>query len=275
VLDPLITRASKVFAGTYQYIYAYKTIRSALISQIEQSNLFFIIGPGRSGTSLLQEIMNTFEGFCNTLESIVGGSRMSCYAFIKKNNDFSELERFIHTNWNSKYFVEKTPNSILCLPQLSYKYPAGNYLFLERHPIKILLSQMNYFPPGEKDKRKRLYDIKIGNVEGDDLFLNYEQHRANQVLKMVKAQVAGKPLFTNQLTIRYENLVNDIESCLFQLKDRFNIVPNISKARGILARPSSSSRRTKYDIKSFSDAKAVKMMKEACLLWHYDFNSAA
>ena len=94
---------------------------------IEQSKLFFIIGIGRSGTTILQEVMNTFKGFCNLYESRVGPDRISCYSYILKNNDFSYLEKYIKNNWTDEYFVEKTPNSILCLPQLFKRYPKANY----------------------------------------------------------------------------------------------------------------------------------------------------
>jgi CHRD domain/Sulfotransferase family len=214
--------------------------------------------------------MNTFAGFCNTAESHLNG--VNCYAFVKKNNDFTHLERFIRSNWNNEYFVEKTPFSMLCLPQLYNRYPNANYLFLERHPVRTLLSQMNYYPPGETDRKKRMYDLKIGYIEEEDLLLNYEQHRANQVLKMVRSQVIGKPLFANQLTTRYENLVNNIEPELLLLKDKFDIIPDVERARKVLARPSVSSRNNRYDIKSLSDPEAIKMMREACYLWHYDYS---
>lgn len=241
-----------------------------MLTAVDQFKLFFIIGIGRSGTSILQALMNTFVGFCNTRESRVGVDLISCYAFVIKSNDFTNLEKFICNNWNGNYFVEKTPNSILCLPQLFNKYPNAIYIFLERHPIKILLSQMNFFPPGESDRKKRVYDLQIGNIEEKELSLNYEQHRAYQVLKAVKAQVAGKPLFPNQLTIRYEKLINNLESSLLLLQDTFNIIPNIGRAKEVFSGPSCSSRHNKYDIKSISDPEAIKMMSEACSLWHYE-----
>ena len=244
-----------------------------LLTQTEQSKLFIIIGAPRSGTSILQEIMNTFEGFCNTAESHVNG--MNCYTFVKKNNDFTHLERFIRSNWNNEYFVEKTPFSILCLPQLYKRYPNANYLFLERHPVRTLLSVLNHRVPadGEADRKMRMIHLKIGYTEEEeDLLLNYEQYRAKQVLNMVRSQVMGKPLFANQLTTRYENLVNNIEPELLLLKDKFDIIPDVERARKVLARPSALSRNNKYDIKSLSDPEAIKMMREACYLWHYDYS---
>jgi Sulfotransferase family len=222
--------------------------------------------------------MNTFDGFCSALESKirtsesdgVGTHTISCYAFVKKSSDFTQLEKFICDNWKNEYFVEKTPNSIFCLSQLFNKYPNSKYIFLERHPVKILLSQMNLFPPGESDRRKRAYDLLIGNIEEKELLLNYQQHRANQVLKMVKAQVNGKARFPNQITIRYENLISNLEFNLSLLQSKFNITPNVERAKEILRRPSVSSRHNKYHIKSISDPDAIEMMNEACYLWNYE-----
>jgi hypothetical protein len=244
-----------------------------LLTQTEQSKLFIIIGLARSGTSLFQEIMNTFSGFCNTTESHLNG--INCYAFVKKDNDFTHLESFIRSNWNNEYFVEKTPFSILCLPQLYNRYPNANYLFLERHPVRTLLSVLNHRTPadGEADRMRRMIHLKIGYTEEEkDLLLNYEQYRAKQVLSMVRGQVNGKPLFANQITTRYENLVNNIEQELLLLKDKFDITPDVERAREVLARPSALSRNNNYNIRSLSDPEAIKMMKEACYLWHYDYS---
>jgi hypothetical protein len=245
-----------------------------LLTQTEQSKLFIIIGLARSGTSLFQEIMNTFSGFCNTAESHLNG--INCYAFVKKDNDFTHLERFIRSNWNNEYFVEKTPFSILCLPQLYNRYPNANYLFFERHPVRTLLSVLNRRTPadGEADRMRRMIHLKIGYTEEEgDLLLNYEQYRAKHVLNMVRSQVKGKPLFANQITTRYENLVNNSEQELLLLKDKFDIIPDVEKAKKVLARPSALSRNNRYDIKSLSDPEAVKMMKESCCLWYYDYSN--
>ena len=239
---------------------------------MNQSKIFFIIGLGRSGTSLLQTIMNTFTGFCNSIEARIGNDRISCYTFVKRFNDFSYLERFIQDNWTKEYFIEKTPNSVLCLPQLFERYPNANYLFLERHPLKILLSQMNMFQPGEKDQKKREYDLFVGNIEKEDLLLNYEQHRANQVLKMIKAQVTNKHLFPKQLTIRYEDFISDLDSHLAIIENKFDIKANPKEAKKCLSRPSRSSKNNRYDIKEITDPYAINMIIESCRLWHYDYH---
>jgi len=127
----------------------------------EQRKLFFIMGLGRSGTTLLQEIMNTFSSFCNLRESVIGvfPNGLSCWSHVRKKGDFSYLEKFIKDNWTDEFFVEKAPGSILCLPQLLEKYSLANYIFLERHPLKIILSALNMFDSEE------LFDLKKNKMQ--------------------------------------------------------------------------------------------------------------
>ena len=73
----------------------------------KQQDLFFIIGLARSGTSILHEIMNTFNDFCNVEEARVSDDiwSASCYYAIKKNNIekrykyqccYRSLEYYVH-----------------------------------------------------------------------------------------------------------------------------------------------------------------------------------
>ena len=190
--------------------------------------------------------MNTFYGFCNENEARISPGGISCYGYVIKANDFSFLENYIKTNWTKDFFVEKTPNSILCLPQLHNKYPNAKYLFLERNPSKIILSQMNFHPPGKKDEKSRKRWLFQGNITNDDLKLNYEQFKAKQLLQWVKAQVENKPKFKNQITIQYEDLVRNIEENISEIQNKFNINPDIDLTKKVLSKPSKSSRNNIY-----------------------------
>ena len=243
----------------------------ATITDLDQSRLFFIIALGRSGSTLLQELMNTFHGFCNNTEARIGPDKMSCYTYVDRHNDFTYLEQFIRDNWTKKYFVEKTPGSANCLPQLHERYPDANYIFLERHPLKVVLSQMNFYPPGEKDKTEVDRRIRLGVMGEKELKkYNYERFKARMLLKEVKNQQAHKHLFKNQVTVRYEELISKPEEQLAMIANYFNIMPSIEWAKQILARPSHSSKKNQYEITSLTDWKAIKMLKEACELWNYD-----
>jgi len=181
----------------------------------KQKKLFFIIGVGRSGTSLLQQIMNTYSGFCNKKESKVGGDfSNSCWTLVRKSNDFSHLEKFIEKNWISEYFIEKTPDSILCIPEAIHRFPKANYIFLERDPKKIVLSQLNLYSSQSNDFLERQYHIQNLITSKEDFFLNSEQYWAKLTLNQVRLMITNKKLITNNVTIKYENLIDSLKSNL-------------------------------------------------------------
>ncbi len=234
-----------------------------------QNKLFFIMGVGRSGTSLLQEIMNTFLGFCNNKESrIYDNEIFSLWTPVRKSGNFKELEKFIKENWISEYFVEKTPDSILCLPQLYLRYPNANYIFLERNPTDIVLSQLNMFQGG-LDVLERDYHIKNLIMNEDDLVLNREQYYAKMTLKQIYYQTQNKDKFSNKITIKYESLKNSLYSNLVSLEKEFGIKSNNEEAFKTISKPSYSSKVSKYEIKELRDPQALAMLNTACRLWGY------
>ena len=242
---------------------------------IDQSKLFIIIAIGRSGSQILLQIMKTFDGCSGKSleareprESAI--RRLSLYRYVTKSNDFRPLEKFILENWVDEYFVEKTPTSIFCLPQIQKKFPLANYIFLERHPMKILLSLLNFVPAGDEDIHFRKRSIINGSAEENDLLLNPEVFHSKQILKSIKLQKTYKSLFENQITIRYENFVEHFESTLKIIGKKFGIKPNIDLAKKVFSKPSGSSINNTYFIKSISDEQAIKNIAEACKLWNYD-----
>lgn len=235
-----------------------------------QTKLFFIIGVGRSGTSLFQEIMCTFSGFCNKKESKVGGPHsMTCWTQIRKSNDFSYLEKFIEENWKSEYFVEKTPDSVLCIPEVIHRFPKACYIFLERDPKKIVLSQLNLFSSQSEDFLERQYHIENLITNKEDFFLNSEQYWAKLTLNQIKQMISNKKLITNGITIKYENLLDSLKLNLDLLEKKFGIKKNIEKAQNVLNRPSYSSQHATHKIISLYDEKAISMVKEASELLGY------
>ena len=236
---------------------------------LDQEKLFFIVGIGRSGTSLLQEIMNTFEGFCNVGEALIDGrGSVSCYAYLQ-NGDYSHLERFMQENWTKEYFVEKSPTSIRFLPQLHERYPDANYIFLRRNPLKIYLSQANKWPR-ETAVERMDRRVRRGLAEHAEPIENYEVFRAKKILQQVRRERANSALFAKQITVRYEDIVKDVESVVSAIASRFNIKMNVEKAREVVNRPSYSSKRNqKYAIKEISDPEAIELIRRACELWNY------
>jgi len=243
------------------------------VNKIEdrQTKLFFIVGAGRSGTSLLQELMCTFSGFCNKKESKVGGPRsMTCWTPVRKSNDFSYLEKFIEKNWTSEFFVEKTPDSILCIPEMIRKYPEANYIFLLRNPSNIVLSQLNLFPVLSEDFLERMYHIKNLITPVDDLTLPPEQYWAKFTHSQISKMVKNSKLSSNKIILKYEHLTNSLDYCLELLEKKFGIQKNKKLAYQVIQTPSYSSKNNKHKIRVITDKRALRFIQEAQKLLNYN-----
>lgn len=240
---------------------------------IDQSRLFIIIGPPRSGTSLVQELMNCFEDFCNNRESRVDGpGSASCYDDVIRSNDFTPLEKYIRDHWTKKHFVEKMPASINCLPQLRKHFPNAHYIFVERHPYNIHLSIMNMLKLRELEEQYRKTHSKIGD-EIIDPSMPLEVVVAKEVLYMVKQQIANKPLFKDKYVIRHEILQKKYRGILSQIETKYGIKCNYKKATAFVSRPSYSSKENLYEIKKIQNSLVKADIAKACELWKYDYEN--
>ena len=235
----------------------------------DHSKLFFIIAPDRSGTTLLQNIMNTFSNFCNRKESRIAGPQSpSCWDYVIKHNDFSYLEKFIEENWTSEFFVEKSPPSIICLPQISKKFPNANFIFLKRNPFKIVRSQLNlHYGIAEMGTRRE--DLENILLKKGSITPIREQIFARQLLKMIKRQIRYKPNYLKSVEIKYEDLIGSLDEQINLLKNYFGIEPNLNKAREHLRQPSSSS-TFRYGVRELTDKVSNDIIKLACKLWRYE-----
>ena len=235
-----------------------------------QQNLFFIIGIGRSGTTIFQELLNTFSNFCNLTESYITESETySLWTPVRQNNDFTSLVEYIQKNWTKDFFVEKTPDSILCLEQLLENFSNANYIFLERNPRDIVLSQLNLFSQTGHDVFERRWHIKNLIMKDDDMVLNREQYWSKLTLIQIQNQIKFKNLFKNKITLRYEDIHTNFKSILLTLEKTFNIKSNFDAAQKILNRPSASSKNNKYKISQLNDNQAILMVRIAQKLWNY------
>ena len=221
----------------------------------QQKNLYFIIGVGRSGTSLIQELLSVFRkkkpiwlklyedftrkktksgSFCHAGESTIKDPYWkSFWAPVKKSNDFTELEQFIENNWSEECFIEKTPDSITCLPQMLKNYPKSNYIFIQRNPYDIVLSQLNLFPENQ-DYEMREFHLSSLVMDKKDMKLNHEQYWSKYTLERIKEMIANKKYFVNSVTIKYEDLIRFPEKELRKLEKKFKIEKNEEVINDIL-----------------------------------------
>jgi len=238
------------------------------ISELKQENLFFIIAPDRSGTTMIQEIMNTFSNFCNYSESrIAGPDSPSCWEYVQKHNDFSYLEKFIKENWSSKYFVEKSPPSINCIPQISKKYPDANFILLKRNPLRIILSQLNLHY-GISDIGTRQTDLGDILLKKNSTILNREIIMSKRLLRMISNQIRYKNYLKSKIEIRYEDVVQDLDSQIDLLEKKFCIKGNKKNAQKQIQKPSSSS-TFRYGLTQLANKQALDITKLASKLWGY------
>lgn len=239
------------------------------MQELDSKKIFFIIAPDRSGTSLIQEIMNSFSNFCNHQESrIAGDDSPSCWEYVNKHNDFSYLDDFIRKNWTSEYFVEKSPPSISCLPQIQKRFPEANFIFLKRHPLKIILSQLNLFE-GVSDIGTRKHDLGNLVLKKGNVISTRERLMAQRLLKMISDQIKYKQFFQNKVELRYEDIVQSLDSQLDLLEKKFGIKANRKKAEEQLNKPSYSS-TFRYGLKEINDKLANNIIKFASRLWGYE-----
>jgi len=238
------------------------------MKKIDQQKLFIIIAPDRSGTSLIQLLMNTFKGFCNTEESRISGpDSPSCWEYVIKMNDFSYLEKFINEKWTSEFFVEKSPPSINCMPQISEKFPDANFIFLKRNPLKIILSQLNLFY-GVSEIGKRKYDLgELILNKGTTLF-SLERIMTKRLLKMIRDQMRFKSLFRNSIEIKYEDFINSLDSKIKLLEKKFDIKADYKKAHSVIDTPSYSS-TFRYGLTELDDKVSKDIIKLGCKIWGY------
>ncbi len=237
------------------------------MKDINQEKLFFIIAPDRSGTTIFQYIMNTFSNFCNLTESrIAGPGSQSCWEYVLHHNDFSYLESFIKKNWTSEYFVEKSPPSINCLPQISKKFPNANFIFLKRNPTKIVLSQLNlHYGLSEIGKREDLEML----FENGTVAVTRERIMTKRLLRMIQNQILYKPSFKKMLEIKFEDLTSSLDEQLNIISRFFAIESNLKKAQERIKKPSSSS-TFRYGIRHLSDKISKDIIKYSCELWGYE-----
>ena len=237
------------------------------MKEFDQAKLFFIIAPDRSGTSILQLLMNTFSRFCNREESRIVQGGPSCWEFVSRSNDFSHIENYIRKNWTKEFFVEKSPPSISCMPQISERFPNANFIFLKRDPLKILLSQLNLYI-GVSDIGTRQDDLGDILFKKNSFINNFEREMAQRLLKMINDQIKYKSLFKNAIELKYEDITNSLETQLKMLENKFAIKANYKEASDQIKKPSYSS-TFRYGLKEIHSELARDIISLCKRLWEY------
>jgi hypothetical protein len=227
------------------------------------TNLLFLISAPRSGSSLLQQILNSHhfiysvpepwlmlplvylvkedkEGqncfneshsrinLCQFLDSIPNGKK-SFQERIKKIAKHT-YEDAIPTGTTYTYFLDKTPRYYHIIEELLEWYPDAKFILLARNPVAIFCSIMNYNFKGQTTwltKNDRLHDILT----------------APKVLCQFKNN-------DRVIYINYEQLINQTSSTLESVFQYLNLEPNEEIRQGSYHIESSFRNTSSIDQKS-------------------------
>ncbi len=198
-------------------------------------NFIFIGGTPRSGTTLLQRILNghskisggtEFDHLISITKShdeIAAGiksERLASYISIKDlekatSKYITRLLTSNHTNKIPKYISEKTPNNIFCFQTLSRIFPKAQLIAVERDPRAIYAS---FRKIGQKAKLNK--STTYFNTYGLHIYLDVR--RIAKFNKHIQALKAAEEC-QNLIFIKYENLVQHPELCISQLCNKLGI----------------------------------------------------
>ena len=179
---------------------------------IEDSNLSFLIGFPRSGTTLLDTILRSHknievieekplipnieklikEKFYKKLDNIVDISEDNLIILRKKY--FELLSKF--KNKNVKILIDKLPLNTVSLPLINLIFPNAKIIFTHRHPYDTVLSCFQQcFTPNIA--MANLKSLKSSSIMYNEVMNAWDLYKNN--------------LSLNHITSKYENLIEDFD----------------------------------------------------------------
>ncbi|MEB3211041.1 MAG: sulfotransferase [Leptolyngbyaceae bacterium] len=211
-------------------------------------NLIFLISQPRSGSTLLQQMLNKQPGIHTTAEpwtmlSSVYGLRESGHeaeynaqsAWLAVNDFIQQLPnqrstyieglRLMHTHlYNSalegtgcSHFLDKTPRYYHIIPELYEIFPEATFIFLLRNPLAVACSVMDTWIKGKWFKvykyRSDLLDAPHRLVEGIQL------------------------LGDRSLIVNYEQLLLEPETVIDDITQRLNLPSSTENLRSSTVKP--------------------------------------
>ena len=216
---------------------------------INDSDLVFLIGFPRSGTTLLDTVLRSHpdievieeKPLISTIEKLIK-EKLN----IKPNNIFKISENNIsmlrkkyfellekYTNKKVKLIIDKLPLHTVYLPLINLLFPSAKIIFTHRHPYDTVLSCFQQ-PFEPNDAMANLVSLKSSSIMYDKVMCAWDLYKYNLPLDFI--------------TLKYENLVNNFDSNTLKILDFLGLewdenVKNYRKTaldRGIINTPSSS-----------------------------------
>jgi len=279
-----ISRGNRVQAKSYKSTIARKdeflsginTIKRALshdwvrswsnIPQIQQARNAFIVGFPRSGTTLLDQILDSHPGIQvmeekeaieDVVQSITGDYPRSLASLgesdIQKSRElyFKAVDGYITRDPNA-ILVDKFPLNIRHIPLIERLFPNARIILAMRHPCDVVLSNF-------------MQNYKINNAMANFLTLEDSASAYKQVMGLWQKSIKVLPV--NYHTVKYESLVTDFNNEVEQLLKFLEVdwddavlkYDSHAKKRGTIKTPSYQSvtepiyQRAKYRWKRYED----------------------
>ena len=216
---------------------------------IEDSNLVFLVGFPRSGTTLLDTILRSHsdieiieekplikniekfvqEKFKKQIDEI---SNLSNKDLTFLRNQYYELSKRYKTK-NVKLFIDKLPLNTVCLPLINLLFPNAKIIFTHRHPYDTVLScfQQSFEP---NDAMANMMSIKSSSIIYDKVMESWDIYKKNLRLDFK--------------TSKYEQLINNFDIHILNILEFLGVgwdknLKNYRKTaldRGKINTPSSS-----------------------------------
>lgn len=226
-----------------------KTITHKINDGIEDSNLAFLIGFPRSGTTLLDTILRSHpdievieeQPILFTIENLVKkkfNTKINNIYSISDNTLIILRKKYFellktYTNTKGKLLIDKMPLHTSRLPLINLLFPNAKIIFTHRHPYDTVLScfQQSFKP---NSAMANLVSLKSSSIMYDQVMNAWDTYKHNLPLDFITSQ--------------YENLIEDFDSHTLKILNFLGVgwnknVKNYRKTaieRGRIDTPSSS-----------------------------------
>ena len=177
-----IKRVISSFAAEPDGIYHF--LKTKIRPGVSQEAPIFVVGPPRSGTTMLYTEIMTYQGFVGPADET--GFFMTTNPYLVPMNPMPEqnwrnsvtraktqaelLDRAIHWykgNFDAEYFVEKTPQHCLYYSRIFSIWPKAKIVAIVRHPLDCIASSIKnheFIPQGSSIKNSASYWLKCARA---------------------------------------------------------------------------------------------------------------
>ena len=180
--------------------------------EIEDSNLAFLIGFPRSGTTLLDTILRSHKDIevieekpiISTIEQLIKSKfniKLDSINYLSKDNILILRKKYFellkkYTNNDSTILIDKLPLNTIALPLINLLFPDAKVIFTHRHPYDTVLSCFQQiFKPNIA--MANLISLKSSSIIYDQVMDVWDIYKNNLTFDFI--------------TSKYEHLIEDLD----------------------------------------------------------------